>query len=57
MLSSRKQELSLLKKCYESQENEALILYGVEGIGKTSTVNEFCKDKKNIYFFRILNLL
>lgn len=50
MLSSRKKELNLLKKCYVSADNEVLILYGVEGIGKTTTVNEFCKGKPYLYY-------
>ncbi|MBE6014010.1 MAG: ATP-binding protein [Lachnospiraceae bacterium] len=50
MLSSRKRDLSLLSQIYKKGENEAVIVYGAMGLGKTRMVNEFCKDKNHFYY-------
>ncbi|MBR5337360.1 MAG: ATP-binding protein [Lachnospiraceae bacterium] len=50
MLSSRKRELSVLTQIFNKEENDAVLLYGAYGLGKTSVVREFCKDKKSFYY-------
>ena len=50
MLSSRKRELSVLTQVFNKEENEAVILYGTYGLGKTRIVREFCKDKRAFYY-------
>ncbi len=50
MFYGRKQELSKLNKMYQSNKFEMAIIYGRRRIGKTTLINEFCKDKKAIFF-------
>lgn len=50
MLSSRKKEEYLLKQCYSNNQVGIVVLYGVEGIGKTTLVRDFCKDKRSFYY-------
>ncbi len=50
MLSSRKREIGVLTQVYNKEENDAVILYGAYGLGKTTIVKEFCKDKKHFYY-------
>ncbi len=47
---NRQQELNFLKKKYNSNESEFIILYGRRRIGKTELLNEFSKNKKPLYF-------
>lgn len=50
MLSSRKKEESLLKQMYANNQLNILVLYGIDGIGKTSLVRDFCNDKRSFYY-------
>ena len=45
---ARKKELAVLNKRYNSDQFEMLILYGSYGLGKTTLVQEFIKDKPSI---------
>jgi len=47
---NRQQELDFLRKKYNSNLPEFIILYGRRRIGKTELLNEFSKDKKPLYF-------
>lgn len=46
----RKEELSKLNRRYESDQFECIVIYGRRRVGKTALINEFCKDKPNIFF-------
>lgn len=50
MFFARKRELEELNYRYQNNHFECMILYGRRRVGKTSLINEFCKDKKVIYF-------
>lgn len=50
MFYARKKELDELNYRYENNHFECMILYGRRRVGKTSLINEFCKDKKVIYY-------
>ena len=50
MFLCRENELQKLNKRYFSDEFECIVIYGRRRVGKTALINEFCKDKKNIYF-------
>ena len=50
MFFGRKNELSYLKKMYESNKAEFITLYGRRRIGKTELLNEFAKDKNTIFY-------
>jgi len=50
MFYCRQNELKILSKCYDSDKFEFVVVYGRRRIGKTALLNEFCKDKKTIYF-------
>lgn len=49
MFYGRKEELEILNKEYK-KENSFVSIYGTRRIGKTSLINEFIEDKKNIMF-------
>ncbi|MCD7807388.1 MAG: ATP-binding protein [Lachnospiraceae bacterium] len=46
----REEELKKLNDRYEDNDFECIIIYGRRRIGKTSLINEFCKDKPTIFF-------
>jgi len=46
----RKKELSFLNEQYNAGANSLVILYGRQGTGKTTLINEFLKDKSHIYY-------
>lgn len=50
MFLCRENELLKLNKRYNGNEFECVVIYGRRRVGKTSLINEFCKDKKTIYF-------
>ena len=50
MFLCREQELSTLNKRYHKNSFECMIIYGRRRVGKTSIINEFCKDKPTIFF-------
>lgn len=50
MFYCRETELRKLNKRYREDRFECIIIYGRRRVGKTALINEFCKDKKVIYF-------
>lgn len=46
----RENELRKLNKRYQKESFECIIIYGRRRVGKTSLINEFCKDKPTIFF-------
>ena len=50
MFVGREKELQKLNQMYASNQFEFAVLYGRRRIGKTTLINEFCRDKKTIFF-------
>lgn len=50
MFVGRKKELASLEKCYQKEFFQTVLIYGREGIGKTSLVKEFVKQKPFVYY-------
>lgn len=50
MFIGRERELEKLNRMYHSGKFESAIIYGRRRVGKTTLINEFCKDKKTIFF-------
>lgn len=50
MFIGRQQELKKLGRMYQSDKLEVAIVYGRRRVGKTTLINEFCKDKRTIFF-------
>ncbi|MBQ7199831.1 MAG: ATP-binding protein [Eubacterium sp.] len=50
MFIGREKELKQLESCFKKNENDIMILYGREGVGKTTLVKEFAKGKVVIYY-------
>lgn len=48
----REEELRKLNKRYHAGNFECIIIYGRRRVGKTTLINEFCKDKTDIYSFQ-----
>jgi hypothetical protein len=46
----RENELKKMNSRYDGGEFECIVIYGRRRVGKTALINEFCKDKKTIYF-------
>lgn len=46
----REVELRKLNKRYHAGDFECIIIYGRRRVGKTTLINEFCKDKPTIFF-------
>lgn len=46
----RENELKKMNRRYEDGEFECVVIYGRRRVGKTALINEFCKDKKTIYY-------
>ena len=51
MFIGRETELEALRDCYESEQQEVVVIYGRRRIGKTSLINEFCSDKPDVIRF------
>ena len=50
MFTGRENELNTLNKLYNSDKFEFAVIYGRRRVGKTALINEFVKDKDNIFF-------
>lgn len=50
MFIGRSKELSKLNRMYKSDKFEMAIIYGRRRVGKTTLINEFCKDKATVLF-------
>lgn len=50
MFFCRDNELKIMNKRYKAEKFECIVVYGRRRVGKTAVINEFCKDKKTIYF-------
>lgn len=46
----RESELTTLRNEYERKGSSFVVIYGRRRVGKTALINEFCKDKKSIFF-------
>lgn len=54
MLLGRDAELRQLNQYYMREGSDIVVLYGQKGIGKTSLVREFTKDK-NFFYYRAVS--
>lgn len=50
MFYCREEELRKLNRRYQDGAFECVIIYGRRRVGKTALINEFCRDKRTIYF-------
>lgn len=50
MFIGRKKELLLLNQAFMLSSNALVVVYGREGIGKTSLVKKFVQDKEYVYY-------
>lgn len=50
MFHCRDYELRNLNKRYNKNHFECIVIYGRRRVGKTALINEFCKDKRTIFF-------
>lgn len=46
----REDELRKMNRRFEAGAFECVVIYGRRRVGKTALINEFCRDKKTIYF-------
>ncbi|HCW23499.1 MAG TPA: ATP-binding protein [Lachnospiraceae bacterium] len=46
----RENELRKMNRRYEAGKFECIIIYGRRRVGKTALINEFCKNKKTVFF-------
>lgn len=53
MFIGRKEELNKLNEMYNSDTFEFAVIYGRRRVGKSTLINEFCKDKKSIYYMAV----
>ena len=52
MFVGREKELTALNRLYAGDRFEFVVIYGRRRVGKTTLINQFLKEKKNIYFKR-----
>lgn len=50
MFYCRENELNMMEVRYKKDKFECIVIYGRRRVGKTSLINEFCKDKRTIFF-------
>lgn len=55
MFIGRAPELNKLNRMYQSAKLEVAIIYGRRRVGKTTLINEFCRDKRTIFFAALEN--
>lgn len=53
MFIGRERELDTLKRLYQSDKFEFVVIYGRRRVGKTALINQFIKEKKSIYFMGV----
>ena len=53
MFIGRKSEIESLNKYYNKNSFQFTVIYGRRRVGKTTLINEFCKNKKAIYFVAV----
>lgn len=46
----RQGELRKMNRRFDEDNFECIVIYGRRRVGKTALINEFCKDKKTIYY-------
>ena len=49
MFVGRQRELNKLESMYSSAQFELAVFYGRRRVGKTTLINEFCRDKETIF--------
>lgn len=54
MFYCRDEELRKLNKRYDEGNFECVVIYGRRRVGKTTIINEFCKEKPTIFFSALL---
>lgn len=54
MFYCRNEELRKLSKRYDNGNFECIVIYGRRRVGKTTIINEFCKEKPTIFFSALL---
>ncbi len=54
MFYCRNDELHKLNKRYDNGDFECVVIYGRRRVGKTTIINEFCKDKPTVFFSALL---
>ncbi|MCD7865405.1 MAG: ATP-binding protein [Clostridiales bacterium] len=55
MFIGRVRELKRLDAMYRSKKLEVAIVYGRRRVGKTTLINEFCRDKRTVFFAAMEN--
>jgi len=47
---NRENELSFLRRAWQEDKSQLVVIYGKRRVGKTALVKEFSKDLPHIYF-------